>query len=609
MEGKKMKNNSCKFLTFGTIVLVFILLADFNSVFCQTNKEWMHLRYAIFFTHEDLENLLSDDAKFRETMSYFAPVKIEKAYLEGNSRGDEEIALMKNVSERFRAMGIKTAGAMVPVAEKGGPMCYNNPTDLALLEKRMRALATIFDEIILDDWLFTICTCEKCMTERGNLSWADYRTKLIVEKSKQYIINPAKEVNPRVNVIIKYPNWYEGHRQNGYDVYNETLLYDKMAVGIETRISETQDQHIPIYSGYVFQKWWASVAPSKWVGSWLDNYGMKGGSNYYNAQVWQAVMAQTPEIILWCAGQLYPSNPSSDVYPDFVKALPEFDKVAGMLKGSSRGVPMYLPYGSTGEYNIFGYLGMIGIPVTPVAEFPTESQNAIFTLHSLQDTQLATGMIKRLKDGHDVFMTWALWKKLEKSELKNTFSLIPHGGSITSSEFRIREGWDDQVIKSDKPFTFPRIETTTWPGVRDVAVVEEDYDMAVFLRTQYLNGTIYVLNMPDNSYDLQRLPTETLNLIRRAFSKELGFTLQSPGSVGCYLYGQKQYVLYNMGDKEAPVSLRFTKNIASTGWRELLHSKKLTVKEDTTFVRFDGPVIKDISLTIKPYEIVIVEAP
>ena len=51
------------------------------------------------------------------------------------------------------------------------------------------------------------------------------------------------------------------------------------------------------------------------------------------------------------------------------------------------------------------------------------------------------------------------------------------------------------------------------------------------------------------------------------------------------------------------------KNIASTGWREILHNKKLTMKEDTTFVRFDGPVIKDISFTIKPYEIVIVEAP
>jgi len=59
------------------------------------------------------------------------------------------------------------------------------------------------------------------------MSWSDYRTKLILEKSKQYIVDPAKEVNPNVKIIIKYPNWYEGHRLNGYDVYNETLQFDR----------------------------------------------------------------------------------------------------------------------------------------------------------------------------------------------------------------------------------------------------------------------------------------------------------------------------------------------------------------------------------------------
>jgi hypothetical protein len=603
-----MKNTSRKIFEYRMIALVSLFLVNFTFAFCQINKGWKNLNYSIFFTHDDLKNLLSEDASFKETMSYFDPIKIGKAYLEGSSRGDEDIPLMKEISEKFHAAGIKTAGAMVPISERG-PMCYNNPQDMETLEKRMRALSSIFDEIILDDWLFTLCSCEKCCAGRGNMSWSDYRTKLILEKSKQYIINPAKKVNPRVKVIIKYPNWYEGHRQNGYDVYNETLLYDKMAVGIETRVPETQDQHIPIYSGYVFQKWWTSVDPSKWIGSWLDNYGMQGGANYYNAQVWQAVMAQTPEIILWCAGQLYPPNPSSDVYPDFIKLLPEFNKAAGILKGSSRGVPMYLPYGSTGEYNIFGYFGMIGIPITPVAEFPIKNQNAIFTLHSFQDTQLAERMIKRLKDGYDVFMTWALWKKLENSGLNKSFSLNPKDGSITSSEFRIREGWDSKIIKTEKPFTFPRIETTTWPYVRDAAVVEEDYDLGVFLRTQYLNGTIYILNVPDNSYDLQRLPVEVLTMIRRAFTKELGFSLISPGSVACYLFGQKQYVLYNMGNTEVPVSLRFTGNIAVSGWCELLHNKEITIKEDTSFVLFNGPVLRDFSFTLKPQQIAIIEAP
>ena len=618
----------------GWATLVFILLLGAISAFGQanhqrtqrgsmnnaegttTNTRWSHLKYAIYFTYPDIGRLLVDSTQFQKTMDYFAPVKPEKVYLEGNSRGDVDVALMKKVADRFRAMGFKVSGSMVPVGQRG-PSVYNNPDDMASLEKRMRALAQVFDDIILDDWLFTTATDPKSVEERGNQSWADYRTKLILEQSKKYIIDPAKQVNPKVKVIIKYPNWYEGHRDNGYDVYHETLQFDDMAVGIETRNRMTHDQHIPIYSGYIFQKWFAGVDSTKWIGSWLDNYDMKGDSSDYNAQVWQAVLAQTPEIILWCAGQLYPTTgPSSDVYSHFREMLPEFDKVAGMLNGPARGVPIYLPYGSSGEYNIFGYLGMAGIPLTPVAHFPTESQNAIFTLHSLQDPRLANEMLARLRNGKDVFVTWGLWKKLSEgssgrnSEFKNTLNLVDHGASVTSDEFRLRMGWfNEQLIKADRPFTFPRIETTTWPYVRDVAVERDDYDFGVLLNVQYLKGTMYVLNMPENSYDLLRLPPQALNLIRRAFAKELGVELDGPGGVGMYLFGDKQYVLYNMSDLAAPLSLKFNQEISTSGWRELVNDKPLSVKEDTSFVRFRGPVIRDISLELKPFEIAVVQAP
>jgi hypothetical protein len=610
-----MKNLIPQWFTLGSALLVFALLMGASSAPAQVNDRgstataWPNLKYAIYFTSRDVDSLLADPDQFRKTMDYFAPVKPVHVYLEGTGRGEINVPLLKKVADKFRSMGIKVSGAMVPVGRQG-PSVYNNAEDMAALEKRMRALAQVFDDIILDDWLFTTATDPKSVEDRGTRSWADYRTKLIIEQSKKYIIAPAKEVNPKVTIIIKYPNWYEGHRDNGYDVYNENLLFDKMAVGIETRNRMVHDQHIPIYSGYIFQKWWPSVDTKKWVGSWLDNYDMKGDYNDYNAQVWQAVLAQTPEIILWCAGQLYPTNPSSDVYPYFVKLSPEFDKVAGLLKGEARGVPIYLPYGSTGEYNIFGYLGMAGIPLTPVAQFPAGSQNAIFTLHSLQDPKLADEMLARLRDGKDIFMTWGLWKKLQNTEFRNTLDLVDYGGSVTSDEFRLRLGWfNQQLIKADRPFTFPRIETTTWPYARDVAVVRDDYDFGVLLNVQYLKGTIYVLNMPENSYDLLRLPAQVLNLIRRAFGRELGLTLQGPGGVGMYLFGPDHYVLYNMSDQEASLSLRFDKKVSTSGWRELVRDTRLAVSQDTSYVRYGGRVVSDVSLTLKPFEIAVVRAP
>jgi hypothetical protein len=624
-----MKSAFVRSFSFRNFLLAWSLvltISPFGGAIAQSPPVtgWPHLKYAIYFTSTDVDSLLADPNQFKKTMEYFAPVKPVHVYLEGAGRGEINVALLKRTAERFREMGIRVSGAMVPTGQRG-PSVYNNLRDMAALEKRMRSLAQVFDDIILDDWLFTTATDAKSVEDRGSRSWADYRTKLIVEQAKKHIIDPAKEVNPKIKVIIKYPNWYEGHRDNGYDVYLEDQLFDKMAVGIETRNRMVHDQHIPIYSGYIFQRWWPGVDPGKWVGSWLDNYDMKGDANDYNAQIWQAVLAQTPEVILWCAGQLYSTNPSSDVYPPFVDQLPKFDKVAGLIKGTPRGVPIYLPYGSTGEYNIFGYLGMAGIPQTPVSKFPTEGKNAIFTLHSSSesstgpDTMLAEKMLDRLRSGKDVFMTWGLWRKLRNTEFKNTLNLVDAGGSVTSDQFRIRQGWFRQdMVKGNKPITFTRIETTTWPYVRDVAVDRDDYDYGVLLHVQYLSGNIYVLNMPDNSYDLLRLPAQALNTIRRAFDQELGVELDGPGGVGMYLYGgdstethptPAQYVLYNMSDEEAPMTLRFIRKAATSGWKELVSGDELHAKQDTTFARFGGPKITDISISVKPFQIAIIQAP
>ncbi len=608
-----MQSTRYKQLFLLSPVLMFVLLLCSGIINAQekTQTGWQHLHYAVFFTNMDIQHLLRDPDQFKKTMDYFAPVKPDHVYLEGNARGSNDIALLKTLADKFHAMGIRTSGCIVTVSSiHEGPMVYNDPADMADLEEHARALAQVFDEIILDDWLFTIATDEKSMQDRGTMSWADYRTKLLLEQSKKHIIDAAKQVNPKAKVIIKYPNWYEGHRRNGYDVYNETLQFDKMAVGIETRDLTTQDQHIPMYSGYIFQKWWSSVDTSKWIGSWLDNYDMQGQYNDYNAEVWQAVLAQAPEIILWCAGGLYPTNPSSDVYPYFCKELPEFDAVAGMLNGPARGVPIYLPYGSTGEYNIFGYLGLAGIPLEPVAKFPKECQSAIFTLHSLQDPQLPDEMLDRLRNGHDVFMTWELWLKLQNTEFKNILSLVDQGGSVASADYRLRAGWYyGKIVKGEKPVAFPRIRTTTWPYVRNVAVIQEDYDYGVLLSAPYLKGTLYVLNMPENYYDLLRLPEEALNTIRLAFTKELGVTLESPGNVGMYLFGPKQYVLYNMSDEKVSLSLQFMQHIQQSGWRELAHNASLEFSEDTAFVHFGAPVRSRVSIKLKPFEIAVIQAP
>ncbi len=287
-----------------------------------------------------------------------------------------------------------------------------------------------------------------------------------------------------------------------------------------------------------------------------------------------------------------------------------------MLSGPARGIPFHLPLGAVGEYNIFGYLGAIGLPIAPRTAFPDDPKVAIFTRHSLRDPKLADELLARVRSGREVFLTWSLLQDLRGSELWRAFNFISDTGTVTSSTFRVREAfWFAKPVEATRPFTFPRIELSTWPYVREVGLVREDGDFGILLSAPYLEGRIGVLNMPDNSYDLLRLPEPVLNSIRRVFFDELGVRLLGPGNVALYPFGDRQYVLYNMNGAPAKVALHFPEGTPTQGWRERLHGESLKVAEveegREPFMRpeFHVPRETEVALTLLPSEIALVERP
>ena len=53
-------------------------------------------------------------------------------------------------------------------------------------------------------------------------AWEDYRCELLFRLSTDYVLGAARRVNPRVKVIIKYPQWYDRFHDRGYDVIRES---------------------------------------------------------------------------------------------------------------------------------------------------------------------------------------------------------------------------------------------------------------------------------------------------------------------------------------------------------------------------------------------------
>ncbi|MGC9329882.1 MAG: hypothetical protein ACP5I1_19765, partial [Candidatus Hinthialibacter sp.] len=118
--------------------------------------------------------------------------------------------------------------------------CFSDPKSLETLKRVFSHAASLFDEIMIDDFFATGCECDDCKKAKGDRPWDDFRCDMMVDISKRYVIEPACQANPGVKIIIKYPQWYDGFHTKGYEVVRQTDMFDKIWVGTETRDPDSE---------------------------------------------------------------------------------------------------------------------------------------------------------------------------------------------------------------------------------------------------------------------------------------------------------------------------------------------------------------------------------
>jgi hypothetical protein len=140
-------------------------------------------------------------------------VKVNKVYLETHRDmvvADE--ATIRGAQQFFENRGIQVAGGItITVNERNRfqTYCYTNPEHRQKLKEVVEYTARLFDEVILDDFFFTNCKCASCIQAKGEQSWTRFRLDLMAEAAQSLVIGPARAVNLKVKLVIKYPNWYE----------------------------------------------------------------------------------------------------------------------------------------------------------------------------------------------------------------------------------------------------------------------------------------------------------------------------------------------------------------------------------------------------------------
>ena len=175
-------------------------------------------------------------------------LKVDKVYLEVHR--DLLIvdpATLARAKAFFAAKGIAVAGGIATVKNESRlfeTFDYTDPNDRAKLKEIVTATAKAFDEFIIDDFFFTSSKSAGAIAQKGDRSWTDFRLELMTEVSRHLVLDVARSVNPKVRIILKYPNWYEHFQGMGYNLEVQPKLFDEIYAGTETRDSVYNAQHL-----------------------------------------------------------------------------------------------------------------------------------------------------------------------------------------------------------------------------------------------------------------------------------------------------------------------------------------------------------------------------
>ena len=515
-------------------------------------------------------------------------VKVDKVYIESyRSHLIVDGATLDKVKAFFEAHGVQTAGGICFSAKDTGGFIsysYTDPEQRAYVKHISELTARHFNEIILDDFFFYNTKTDADIAAKGNESWTDFRLRMMDDVSRDLVVGAAKAVNPKVKVIIKFPNWYEHFQANGYDLDQEPKIFDGIYTGTETRDPDTTEQHLQQYESYEIIRYFDNISPGRNGGGWVDP-GATAYLDRYAEQLWDTMLAKAPQIMLFQYGDLVRQPPAGDRkawsgldttfnYTGLNKwhaamnsatpinyatvvgySLSKVNEVVGKL-GNPIGIASYKPYQSTGEDFLHNYLGMIGIPIELYPEFPDNAKTVLLTESAKFDPDIVSKIKKHLENGGNVVITSGLLSALagkgieQIAEIYNTHNVLKVNDYWGASCFDCGNG-----LKTSQDILMPELSFMTndaWALVRGSA---NGRGAPLLLMDRYSKGTFYVLTIPENTNDLYSLPQPVLTALKHYLLEGFPVQIDAPSKVSLFAYDNRTFVVESYRDQPAPVTV------------------------------------------------------
>jgi hypothetical protein len=405
----------------GLLILAIAVRCQAQSLWDLANENRGLLKISTLFTAQNMRDLLSTDEGINKAIDWCKKIGVTHVFIETyRDRYTAERKVLEHAKSRFTAEGFEVSGCVTTT--RIGKIstnwkvisCYTNEGTQNQLQKIFEYTASIFNEIMIDDFLFTDCKCDECIKARGDKSWADYRCELMMRMNHERILRPSRAVNPDVKIIIKYPQWYDNFHNRGYEVLRETADYDKIWVGTETRDYDNPRWGRKVqYEAYYIMRWLGEIGGSKTGGGWFDPYGTT--EDTYVEQARQTVLANAREMLLFCYGSLLRNTGPANV-KKLRREIPGLFKLAGLVRNKPiKGILAPKPPNSDAynEQYVFDFVGMLGLPLVPAAEIRSDARAAFFSVHALKDAKFVDKFKKMLGDNKPVLITDGLVGRLD----------------------------------------------------------------------------------------------------------------------------------------------------------------------------------------------------
>lgn len=559
------------------LVLCGLALAAANS----RAGQYKNFKVSIYTPVNVVVQLGNPNTLSNQWQRIHSQLKVDKVYVEvQRNRTVASEETIEAVKSFLLNQGVEVAGGMTlsdgSIGGQFRSFCYTDPEDRAFIQQIAQLAARHFDEVIQDDFFFVTTKLDSDIAAKGDRSWTEFRLDLLREAAENLLIQPAKAVNPRVKMVIKYPNWYEHFSGSGFDLEKQPHMFDGIYTGTETRDPVITDQNLQAYESYLVFRYFENIAPGRNGGGWVDTYSIRYLDRYAE-QLWNTVFAKAPEMTLfeWSAMtrpvrlgdrtdwqnlptsfryeamlQRYRSRVPADApdEPSYAGvagyALEQVDAFLDQL-GQPIGVASYRPYHAWGEDFLHNYFGMIGIPMDLYPEFPTNANLVLLTEAATFDPDILAKMKGQLVSGKTVVITSGLLRALQGRGIEDIVELQYTDRKILATDYLsgYGAGAGAALAEEEAPeILFPDIRFLTndsWPIIRALA---NGKGYPLMLLNRYSRGILYVWTIPDNFNDLYRLPVSVTSAIKDYVMRGFPARLDGPSQVALFAYDNNTYV-------------------------------------------------------------------